>query len=69
MNYRKGSIIRYNCNDGSTNIAKIISCEDNIKNGNSGFTGRVAIYRNFEWQELSENTWGYDSQIIELIKI
>ena len=58
-NYRVGSIIKYRAFGGEIRTVEVESKESDIKNGRPGFDGMV---RPGEW------CWGYDDQIISVVK-
>ena len=59
LNYRKGSTIMYHAFGGEVRKVVVESKEDDIKNGRPGFDG----------QDLDGGRWwGYDDQIIKVLK-
>ena len=59
LNYRVGSTIKYRAFGGEVRTVVVESKEADIKNGRPGFDGMV---RPGEW------CWGYDDQIISVVK-
>ena len=59
LNYRVGSTIKYRAFGGEIRTVVVESKEEDIKNGRPGFDGMV---RPGEW------CWGYDDQIISVVK-
>ena len=61
LEYDLGSIIEYRNSGGEILKVKVDEKEDDIKNGRSGFSGIVI-------GSDDDGCWGYDSQIIRVIK-
>lgn len=59
LNYRVGSIIKYRAFDGVVRKVLVEAKEEDIKNGRPGFDGQSSYG---EW------CWGYDDQIISVVK-
>lgn len=66
--YGIGSIVSYSPFGGGSRTIKIISKEDDIKNGRPGFDGIGVQKVNNQWEEKpGEYYWGYDYQIINIV--
>lgn len=62
--YDIGDIVRYRTFTGELRTVKVTAKSDDIKNGRSGFDGRIhGVYEDFG------TVWGYDSQIIRVFKV
>lgn len=59
LNYKAGSIIKYRAFDGEVRKVVVEDREADVKNGRPGFVGTTTS---------GEDVWGYDDQIIEVIK-
>ena len=64
MDYRIGSIIIYKTFGGTLREVEVTNKDDDIKNGCSGFDGNLL---NSNGRYVDE-VWGYDDQIISVVK-
>ena len=60
LNYKAGSIIKYRPFTGPVREVLVENREEDVKNGRPGFVGT--------WFAWGEDVWGYDDQIIEVVK-
>lgn len=61
MKYQVGSIIQYKAFGGELRTVIVESKEADIKNGRPGFDGELVDASN-------ETVWGYDDQIVQIVK-
>jgi hypothetical protein len=59
LNYKAGSIIKYRPFTGPVRKVVVEDREEDVKNGRPGFVGTTTS---------GEDVWGYDDQIIEVVK-
>lgn len=64
MDYKVGSIIKYTTFGGTVREVEVTNKEDDIKNGCAGFDGKLLNSNG----RYGDEVWGYDDQIIEVVK-
>lgn len=63
MNYNEGSVIQYSPFGGGTRTVLVDEKSSDIKNGRPGFGGTLV-----DAADGPVSVWGYDSQIIGVVK-
>ena len=67
--YKIGDIIRYNAFGGCGRTVLVNDKDDDIKNGRPGFSGQlVDSDLNPILREDGSGVWGYDAQIISVVR-
>lgn len=67
-NYKVGSIIVYNAFGGLRRRVKVEEKERDIKNGRPGFSGIEVDADGKPLGDVDHGVWGYDDQIIRVVK-
>ena len=71
MDYCIGDVIEYRPFEGGSRFVLVDTKEADVKNGRPGFTGRTIIKLGMNTNShtySSADSWGYDSQIIRVVR-
>jgi len=68
LNYGEGSIIIYNAFGGCRRKVLVEEKERDIKNGRPGFSGVMVGPDNKPLADDDAGVWGYDDQILQVVK-
>ena len=68
LDYGEGSIIIYSPFGGGTRRVRVECRESDIKNGRPGFDGVLVSQTDGDATEDGDGVWGYDDQIIRVVK-